>query len=210
MLCTTQPQKGSFWEYLHFSSASASKAPPTCFLERPDHHLGGEQPNKPSAVKGWLVSAPSPSIHHPIHALTASLKDVASIAVIVGRHTTRGNQRRAAAAPGFVGNILPSAVEGPRREIERGDKDKIKLCFVLIARSLVKGGQPSCRGGDRRGARLRLDGQEVAFFPLTNGRSGCARRGGAIQEYREARVFSRRAKKIVPDWCSGRRVFTEN
>lgn len=147
-------------DYLHFSPASGCgfKDSAGVFSRRSTSSSGrrGASPNKPSAVKGWLASPASLSIHHPIHVLTASLKDVASIPVISLAADTQheGSQRRVAAAPGFVCNILPSAVEGPRREIERGDKDKIKLCFVLIARSLVKGGQSSCRGGDLSGARL--------------------------------------------------------
>lgn len=66
------------------------------------------------------------------------------------------------------------------------------MCFVLIARSVVKGGQSSCRGGDRSGARLGsarlgLDGQQVAFF---SPEKWSVRMRAAIQEYRKPRVFS--------------------
>lgn len=138
--------------------AAAPKSLPMCFPEDPHHHLGGDElsPNKPSAVRGWLVSPALLSIHHPIHVLTASLKDVASIPMISLAADTQHQEISSEPhrPPELVCNILPSAVEGPRREIERCDKDKIKLCFALIARSLVKGEQSSCRGGAGSGARL--------------------------------------------------------
>lgn len=145
------------------------------------------------------LSPASLSIHHPIHVLTASLKDVASIPVISLAADTQhqeisGEPQRPA---GLVRNILPSAVEGPRREIERCDKDKIKLCFVLIARSVVKGGQSSCGGGEskwrsaQRGS-ARMDGEWRVSPPDK----------WFVGMLEEEKLFSRAGapNKIVPDW----------
>lgn len=127
--------------------SAAPESLPSCFPQDPHHHLGGDgRRDEPSANDRGLVSAASLSIHHPIHVLTASLKDVASILVISSAADTQ-HEEISARADAAVCNILPSAVEGPRSEIERCDKDKIKLCSVLIVRSLVKGGQSSCREG---------------------------------------------------------------